>query len=154
MRLYHFTNLAAMVGKGGMCVLQGSNDAGFNNVAAIASPDSILKAGLRPHWKGHYDHLLPLPLPECVWLTTNPEMPNCLVNKETLDAGNWRATVVIPESDRRLFSWSRYWRKKTGYEFILANENKEYVKEAARFFVYFGSITLDQIRAFDNMPNR
>jgi hypothetical protein len=86
-------------------------------------------------------------------------MANRFVNRKTLDGGNSRVTVTIPENDRRLISWPRYMYQKTGRDFAFHAENRKadnyetvkqeaisFNKEMSRFFVYFGSIGSDRIR--------
>jgi hypothetical protein len=155
MRLYHFTNLLPMIGMDADTWDALPSDEEID-LCDIATPSSILNAGLRPCRNGDYDHLMPAPLPECVWLTSNPDMPSVFTSGPR--RGDWRVTVVIPESDRRLISWRRYWRKKTGNDFILNLADEEYGeminREVSAFFVYFGSIARDRIREFVDFTGR
>lgn len=155
MRLYHFTSLSALIGADILSTLQLNNKEKSVNVAEIASPDSILKAGLRPHHNGKFDFfLMPTRLPECVWLTSNPEMDNRFVTRNTTDGGKWRVTVAIPESDRNLISWPRYLKKKSGFDFTLLVQEAGMTeqdaiitnREMSYFYVYFGSIGTDRFR--------
>jgi hypothetical protein len=99
MRLYHFTHFAALVGADGMSAIRANTVAGDNvNIYDYATPDSILKSGLRPRHDDDYDHLLLKPLPECVWLTNDPEMSNLYTNGNAPDKGEWRVGMAIPEA--------------------------------------------------------
>jgi hypothetical protein len=151
MRLYHFTNTLALVG--------------FHNVDGMtmgdlhdkASPNSIMKAGLRPY---HNDSD-PEYYPECVWLTTNPEMSSrCLNGLGHSDHGRWRLTVVIPESDRRLVHIPKFHRKR-GYVLNFDNatsltlsERAMCKKESAASYFYRGFIGIDKIRELTDFAER
>jgi hypothetical protein len=155
MRLYHYTNLAGLIGADSLAVLQKQYADGVGperfDAAAIASPSSILKAGLRPHSNGEYDHL---PLPACVWLTSSPQMSKDFITGNTLDRGDWRVTVAIPESDRRLVYWPSHHCKLLGRDYTISADSVEQAHMLARelsgFYVYFGSVPRSRIRAVDH----
>ena len=52
-----------------------------------------------------YDHLLRSPLPPCVWLTSDPDMPDDSCTRHGVRIS------VIPSTDRRLVHWPKYIRK-------------------------------------------
>jgi hypothetical protein len=160
MRLYHFTHLAALVGVDGMSAIR-DNTVAYDNIDIYdyASPTSILRSGLRPQSTDDYDHYLLKPLPECVWLTNDPEMSNLYTNGHAApDRGKWRVAVVIPEADRRLKHFHAYLEKNACRDVILYNaalddgriiSGKQSAQAVRSFYVYFGDIGLDRIRAVD-----
>jgi hypothetical protein len=77
-------------------------------------------------------------------------MPAVFLNGNYLDHGNWRLTVVIPSTDRRLVYWPKYMRRA-----IFEMQTSEWLRrEADRFFCYFGEVTRDRIRAVDHSEGR
>jgi hypothetical protein len=112
MILYHFTALAHLIGEEGLVKARAASSSEGIDCGAFAAAGSILKSGLMPHQCGDYDRLLGEPMPACVWLTTNPDMSALFLNGNYLDHGNWRVTVVIPSTDRRLVPWTKYLRRK------------------------------------------
>ena len=150
MRLYYYTALAHLIGEDGLTELRKAWDLGAPdavNGAAFAAPGSILKAGLSPNQGGDYDQLLTEPMPPCVWLTTNPDMSAVFLNGEYLDHGNWRVTVVIPSTDRRLVHWPKYMRRRARFEMRMSGWIR---REAEGCFCYFGEVARDRIRAVDH----
>jgi hypothetical protein len=87
------------------------------------------------------------PLPACVWLSTDPAMSGDFSTRQGL-----RLSVVIPSTDRRLVRWSKFCRKH-GVEVVevvaevFADER--FRRAAAHFWLYFGTITPERIRAID-----
>ena len=61
MILYHCTSGTALVGNGSL---------------ETPAPGSILAVGVLPNRTYDYDHALRSPLPPCVWLTADPDMPS------------------------------------------------------------------------------
>jgi hypothetical protein len=155
MILYHFTALAHLIGEAGLRELHKTDigDDGFDG-AAFATPDSILKAGLRPHNNGEYDLLLGEQMQPHVWLTTNPCMSNDFLSDHYLDRGKWRVAVAIPTTDRRLVFWPKFFSKRTGRDYVVSSEDRAHAyrcaREAAGFYLYFGAISLNRIRAIEH----
>jgi hypothetical protein len=150
MRLYHYTALAHLIGEDGLSEVRKAWDLGAPdavNGGAFAAPGSILNAGLSPNQCGDYDSLLAEPMPACVWLTTNPDMCAVFLNGKYLDHGNWRVTVVIPSTDRRLVHWPKYMRRRAFFEMQMSEWMR---REAEGFFCYFGEVARDRIKAVDH----
>jgi hypothetical protein len=156
MILYHYTALVHLLGEAGLNELRKTEigDEGFEG-SDFATPDSILKGGIRPHNSGDYDALLGEPMRDCVWLTTNPDMSAVFLNSNYMDHGEWRVTVVIPSTDRRLVFWPKYFSRRTGREYVVSSEDRSHAyrcaREAAGFYVYFGAIPPGRFRAIDQV---
>lgn len=145
MKLYHFTRLAAIVGDDGMDVIKRRVGEDVDLVS-IASPGSILAAGLQPRKTEDYDGALRAPLPPCVWLTADPDMPPGYSSW-----GDFRLSCLIPSLDRRLSLWPTYLRKHKVdpvVSLVLADPQFEAVE---RFYVYFGVIR--RIVAVERAPS-
>ncbi len=143
MILYHYTALSHLLGEDVVSALR-KGEIGWPIDDDMAAPGSILKAGLSPNQCGDYDSLLAEPMPACVWLTTNPDMSAVFLNGNYLDHGNWRVTVVIPSTDRRLVHWPKYMRRRAFFEMQISEWMR---REAEGFFCYFGEVARDRIRA-------
>jgi hypothetical protein len=130
MILYHFTALARLIGEDGLSELHKAWDVGAPeaiNAAAFAAPGSILKSGIKPMQDMDWPTL-----GLCVWLTTNPDMSNDFVTGNALDRGNWRVTVVIPSTDRRLVYLPKYFSKRTGGDYVISSEDRAHAYRLAR----------------------
>jgi hypothetical protein len=133
---YHFTSRAALVGDGGS--------------VAAATPGSVLVAGILPAKSDDYDPVLRSPLPPCVWLTSDPDMPDDFCTRHGV-----RISVVIPSTDRRLVHWPKYIRKHDA-GIVETQCRAPYTpafaqRAAAQFYVYFGPVALDRIRKVDGV---
>jgi hypothetical protein len=132
------TSVAALVGNGGSI--------------EAAARGSILDVGLLPATTNDYDHLLRSPLPPCVWLTSDPEMPDDFCTRHGA-----RISVAIPSADRPLVHWPKYARKHdAGIVEAQAAADVPAVahRAAAQFYVYFGQVALDRFRAVESIAAR
>lgn len=139
MILYHFTSLAAL--------------AGDDSSVAAATPGSILAAGILPAKADDYDEMLRAPLPPCVWLTSDPDMPDDFRTQHGV-----RISVVIPSTDRRLVHWPKYIRKQDVGMMEAAMAAADFPAVAKRagknFYVYFGAVELDRLRKIEGVAPR
>jgi hypothetical protein len=149
MRLYHFTGWSALIGEGKLAALP----LGDVDLRTVAAPGSIMADGLKPSKEGGYDGVLRSPLPPCVWLTSDPDMG--LMSLHFSKYADFRVTVVIPSTDRRLAHWPKYFRKHgrcAWSEAMRQSDASEAVQLASEtFYTYFGAIThiVDVSRAED-----
>jgi hypothetical protein len=140
MKLYHFTGLRALIGDAGLAVIQ----PGEVDLRAIAAPDSIVSAGLKPHKESRYDHFFRSPLPPCVWLTSDADMG--LMSRKGLFFSKYhdvRVTVLITSTDRRLVHWPKYFHKHGQCSLSESMEpgTPEILwRTAETFYTYFGVI--------------
>jgi hypothetical protein len=111
---YHLPGRAALVGDG--------------SVAAVI-PCSILLP----------DHLLRPPLPPCVWLISDPDMPDDFCTRH-----GGRISVVIPSTDTRQVHRPKYARKHgAGLAIESADIPAAVWRAAGQFWLYFVPIPLD-----------
>ena len=127
MKLYHFTSFYAL-----------------RNVG----PEGILAVGLKPgpNPETSFDFMLRSPMPACIWLTSNPDMPKGMSSYYEA-----RVAVVISSTDRRLVHWHRYARKHAvegGWEHYQSSLAKV-TREFERWYVYFDAIPLERIADID-----
>jgi hypothetical protein len=59
-----------------------------------------------------------------------------------------RLSVVIPSADRKLVLWSKFCRKH-GVDLAGGRADERMRRAAAQFWLYFGTITPERIRAID-----
>jgi hypothetical protein len=146
MILYHFTALAHLIGEEGLVKARAASSSEGIDCGAFAAAGSILKSGLMPHQCGDYDRLLGEPMPACVWLTTNPDMSALFLNGNYLDHGNWRVTGH-PEHRSATCSLDEILAAQAYFEMggseLMRRENEG-------FYIYFGDVTRDGIRAVDH----
>jgi hypothetical protein len=109
---------------------------------------SILRDGLIPRKYSHdFDHALRSPLAACVWLTTDPEMPDGHSSYRGL-----RITVDIPSNDEQLKHWPTYLREQALDEFkdsideVIASDPPQ-----SFFYCYFGRVAATYIKADDEL---
>ncbi len=121
MILYHFTSLFNLKNVG---------------------PENILAVGLKAQPARQ-----PVvgPIPDCVWLTSNPDMP-----KDYSSFAEVRIELVIPSSDKRLVPYPKYFRKHTGHAIDIVKIPQ--TEEAKRFYLYFGDIPLSALRVVNYGP--
>ena len=107
--------------------------------------EPILRDGLNPAKRSGVDHVLRSPLSPCVWLTTDPEMPDDYSRFNDL-----RITVDIPSDDQRLQHWPTYWREQAN------DESKNIIDDVIAsdppmelFYCYFGTIPPERFEADD-----
>jgi hypothetical protein len=133
---YRFTSRAALVGDGGS--------------VAAAAPGSILVAGIVAAESDDHDHLLGSPLPRCVWLTSDPEMPDDFCTRHGV-----RISVVIPSTDPRLVHWPKYARKHgAGLAIESARIPAAAWRTASQFWLYFDPIAPGRFRAVGSVAPR
>jgi hypothetical protein len=144
--LYHFTGLTALVGVDGIAAMK-SHD-GNCDASDFAAPGSILADGIRPTKTTDYDPMLRSPLPPCVWLTDNPEMPD-----GASSLSGFRISVGIPSADHRLFRWRTYFAQHAPGAFGLALPEAVRI-EFDRFYVFFGKILPKHFKAVEVAPRR
>jgi hypothetical protein len=112
--------------------------------------DSILRDGLQPGRRSDLDHALLSPLQPCVWLTTDPKMPDGHSSYNDL-----RITVDIPSDDHQLQLWPTYWREQAKDERKDTIDNliaSDHSFEPTRFFYcYFGTIKPQRFEADDEV---
>ena len=139
MRLYHFTELRALIGDTGLDVIRPGNV----DLRTVAAPGSIIADGLKPYKAGSYDHVLRSPLPSCVWLTSDPDMGlKSHMGNHFSKYSDFRVTVLIPSIDRRLAHWPRYFRNHGQCAWSEATALPEAARRVtATFYVYFGKIS-------------
>jgi hypothetical protein len=139
MKLYHFTGLKALIGDAATAAIQ----PGVIDLAAIAAPGSVIADGLKPNREEGYDGVLRSPLPPCVWLTTDPDMGGIVLHFSSF--ADFRITVLIPRSDRRLVPWLEYFRDHGRCTWLEAMPQVGITQAAQHtaesFYVYFGKIT-------------
>jgi hypothetical protein len=153
MKLYHFTKLFALIGVDGVAAMRADHYEGGDG-GKYATPDSILRSGIHPHPNTDFDSHLRKPLPECVWLTDDPEMPKLFTNRNTLDGGEWRIDLAIPECSR-LKHFATYLEKHCCRDFILTSHTQDghhytghqLAEVMGHWYVYFGTIPPDRIRS-------
>ena len=108
--------------------------------------EPIRRDGLKPAKPSGVDHALRSPLPPCVWLTTDPEMPD---DHSTFN--DLRITVDIPSGDQRLQHWPTYLREQAKDEFrdkieaVIASD-----PPAQLFYCYFGTIPPERLKTDEN----
>ena len=148
MRLYHFTGLRRLLGDEGFAAWSAALDEG-DVLSAIpyATPGSILKGGLKPFRSDDLDGALRSPLPACVWLSSDPAMPQ---GYSTWNG--WRLTVVVSSSDRKLVHWPKYFRKHEIYRDALLAVPEAQRRVSESFYAYFGPIAATSFRAVDCCP--
>ena len=161
MKLYHFTGIKALIGLDGVAAMGealGEARKGMNesfNLEDFATPSSILRSGLKRgknevgvHGKD-YDWMLCKPLPECVWLTSEPNLPPFFSTYH-----DWCVSVVIPETHRHLKHFNTYLSKKGkgDGEYVINFHDREgvtaeeHIQAVRNFYMYFGDIGTDCIR--------
>jgi hypothetical protein len=139
MKLYHFTGLRALIGDAATAVIR----PGIIDLATVAAPGSVIADGLKPRREEGYDGVLSSPLPPCVWLTTDPDMGGIGLHFSSF--ADFRITVIIPSTDRRLVPWLEYFRDHGRCTWVEAvrqvgiSEATQHTAES--FYVYFGGIT-------------
>jgi hypothetical protein len=141
MRLCHFTALRALIGDAGLGVMR----PGVVDLAAIAAPGSIIADGLKPSKEDGYDHILRSPLPPCVWLTSDPDLGlKTHMGDHFSRHSDFRLTVLIPSTDRRLAHWPKYFSKHGRCTWTETMRQSDLPPVAQRsietFYTYFGEI--------------
>jgi hypothetical protein len=133
MILYHFTSGTARVGNGSL---------------ETPAPGSILAVGVLPNRTYDYDHALHSPLPPCVWLTADPDMPSVFCGGHRA-----RISLVIPSTDRRLVNWYKYARKH-GADTVIdqADIPAAWRRSPAQFWLYFAPVEVRWFRAVESVP--
>jgi hypothetical protein len=110
--------------------------------------EPILSGGLDPFKRSDaVDSALHSPLPPCVWLTTDPEMPD-----DHSSANGLRITIDIPDDDPQLRHWPTYLREQA------KDETKDTLEEVIAsdepmdsFYCYFGTIPPEWFKADDDV---
>ena len=108
--------------------------------------EQILRDGLKSVRSSGLDHALRSPLSPCVWLTTDPEMPDGHSSFNGL-----RITVDIPSDDQRLQHWPTYWREQAKDEFknTIIDDVIPSDPPIELFYCYFGTIPPERFEADD-----
>jgi hypothetical protein len=106
----------------------------------------ILAGGLNPRkYSDDIDHALSSPLPPCVWLTTDPEMPD-----DHSSFNGLRITVDIPNDDPQLQHFPTFLGSQAKAE-CKNDLVKAIDADMQLFYCYFGTIPPERFKAIDEV---
>jgi hypothetical protein len=149
MRLYHFTNLASLIGYDGIAAFGKAQEVDPEaQIYDHPASGSILKSVIQPKI-GPISYNIPV-----VWLTRNPNMNRMFVNSKDLpDAGHWRITVELNINSNRIVSYPEFFAKHVrSVSFAETFTDRLQYLEATQWWVYKGTISQDRWIAVDHMP--